>query len=186
MATAARNMETEFPPGVFPSPPARKRKLRSRTSASASPIKNGGFPITAFQDVNLEVKQGEFIALVGPSGCGKTTHPAHHRRPSAADRRHHLRARPIAAGNPPSEKVRHRLSKPRAVRLADGAAQRVHADGASWACRKNTAPPRSPKCLSSSGCTISARSIRTSCRAACSSASVSRAPGDQAGNPADG
>jgi len=28
---------------------------------------------TAFEDVNLQVKQGEFLCIVGPSGCGKTT-----------------------------------------------------------------------------------------------------------------
>ena len=27
----------------------------------------------AVEDINLQVKQGEFIAIVGPSGCGKTT-----------------------------------------------------------------------------------------------------------------
>ena len=28
---------------------------------------------TALNDVNLEVKEGEFIAIMGPSGCGKST-----------------------------------------------------------------------------------------------------------------
>lgn len=29
--------------------------------------------ITALHDINLEIKEGEFFALLGPSGCGKTT-----------------------------------------------------------------------------------------------------------------
>ena len=37
------------------------------------PDKEGGEPLTALQNVNLEIKQGEFISMVGPSGCGKTT-----------------------------------------------------------------------------------------------------------------
>lgn len=37
------------------------------------PPKNGGKPIKALKNVNLEIGQGEFISLVGPSGCGKTT-----------------------------------------------------------------------------------------------------------------
>jgi NitT/TauT family transport system ATP-binding protein len=32
-----------------------------------------GTRFTAIQDVDLEVKQGEFVSLVGPSGCGKST-----------------------------------------------------------------------------------------------------------------
>ncbi len=37
------------------------------------PDKNGGEPVNALQNINLEIRQGEFISLLGPSGCGKTT-----------------------------------------------------------------------------------------------------------------
>lgn len=30
-------------------------------------------PILALSDVNLTVKEGDFVSLIGPSGCGKTT-----------------------------------------------------------------------------------------------------------------
>ena len=30
-------------------------------------------PFTALQDINLEIKQGEFVTLIGHSGCGKST-----------------------------------------------------------------------------------------------------------------
>jgi len=29
--------------------------------------------VTAVQEMDLEVRSGEFVALLGPSGCGKTT-----------------------------------------------------------------------------------------------------------------
>ncbi len=37
------------------------------------PCKNDGEPVIALQNINLDIKQGEFISLLGPSGCGKTT-----------------------------------------------------------------------------------------------------------------
>ena len=29
--------------------------------------------VTALEDINLQVREGEFLVLVGPSGCGKST-----------------------------------------------------------------------------------------------------------------
>ncbi len=30
-------------------------------------------PVHALSDINLDIKQGEFVSFIGPSGCGKTT-----------------------------------------------------------------------------------------------------------------
>ncbi len=30
-------------------------------------------PVTAIHDIDLDLRQSEFVAIVGPSGCGKTT-----------------------------------------------------------------------------------------------------------------
>lgn len=33
----------------------------------------GGDPFVIFDEINIRVREGEFVSLVGPSGCGKTT-----------------------------------------------------------------------------------------------------------------
>jgi NitT/TauT family transport system ATP-binding protein len=30
-------------------------------------------PVTALEDINLQIRRGEFVSFIGPSGCGKTT-----------------------------------------------------------------------------------------------------------------
>lgn len=32
-----------------------------------------GTTVTALQEINLDVRDGEFLVIVGPSGCGKST-----------------------------------------------------------------------------------------------------------------
>ncbi|MFC6993824.1 ABC transporter ATP-binding protein [Haladaptatus sp. GCM10025707] len=36
-------------------------------------VYGGDPPITAVEDINIEIKDGEFLVMVGPSGCGKST-----------------------------------------------------------------------------------------------------------------
>lgn len=43
----------------------------ARNVTKTFPTKDG--PVTACDDVDLEVKPGEFVVIVGPSGCGKST-----------------------------------------------------------------------------------------------------------------
>ena len=47
-------------------------RLVDITKEFADPERSGGIML-AVRDMNLEIKDGEFVTLLGPSGCGKTT-----------------------------------------------------------------------------------------------------------------
>lgn len=49
----------------------RKTKLQIKNLTRIYEGNNG--KVTAISDINLEVKESEFVMIVGPSGCGKTT-----------------------------------------------------------------------------------------------------------------
>ena len=51
-----------------------KRELCLKISNMDKKYKNmAGETITALQNINLEIEEGEFISIIGPSGCGKST-----------------------------------------------------------------------------------------------------------------
>jgi NitT/TauT family transport system ATP-binding protein len=48
-------------------------RLRAKAVSAEYPLANSDQMFQAIVDVNLDVRDGEFLAVVGPSGCGKTT-----------------------------------------------------------------------------------------------------------------
>jgi NitT/TauT family transport system ATP-binding protein len=56
-----------------PIPKSREIEIKIENLSMIYQDKKGGKPVTALQNVNLDIRQGEFISLLGPSGCGKTT-----------------------------------------------------------------------------------------------------------------
>lgn len=50
-----------------------KTETMLKTSGLTKIYRNAEVETRAIQDVCLEVKEGEFVAIMGPSGCGKTT-----------------------------------------------------------------------------------------------------------------
>ena len=84
-----------------------------------------GIAIEALKDINLDIGEGEFLAVVGPSGSGKSTLMrivAGLLNPSAGEVR--LRGQRDPRAEP---RIRHRVPEPGAVSLAHGAEQRIDA-----------------------------------------------------------
>ncbi len=48
-------------------------EIRIRNLSMVFGEEEGKEKVTALDNINLDIKQGEFISLLGPSGCGKTT-----------------------------------------------------------------------------------------------------------------
>ena len=94
MSTSARNIQAQFPIPVdhFPAQPASRGSKfgpvpvgRPDRVASSQIAKVGltniclsyrtesGERLLALDNINLQVRRGEFVCVVGPSGCGKST-----------------------------------------------------------------------------------------------------------------
>jgi spermidine/putrescine transport system ATP-binding protein len=67
-------------PPVATAPSWRRRRPSAATAAVALhgvtkrfPGGKGSEPVVAVDDLDLDIRDGEFFSLLGPSGCGKTT-----------------------------------------------------------------------------------------------------------------
>lgn len=67
------DIDTEFQERDYSKPRQEKTEIKIEYLSMVFQDKNGGEPVTALKNVNLDIKEGEFISLLGPSGCGKTT-----------------------------------------------------------------------------------------------------------------
>jgi len=68
-----KELDTEFEERDYSKPREEKTEIKIEKLSMVYQDKNGGKPVTALKDINLDIREGEFISLLGPSGCGKTT-----------------------------------------------------------------------------------------------------------------
>src|SRR5438445_9083381 len=54
-------------------PGASKPVVQIRDLWMSFPGKRSGEPIHVLENINVDVRRGEFVCFVGPSGCGKST-----------------------------------------------------------------------------------------------------------------
>lgn len=67
------NMDDEFAERDYSVPRETQTEIKIENLNITFADGEGGDPVVALSNVNLEINQGEFISLLGPSGCGKTT-----------------------------------------------------------------------------------------------------------------
>ena len=157
------------PPGRAPSGAAVKVAGVGKTFET-----RGGGETVALEGIDLDVQPTEFVSLIGPSGCGKSTllrivgdliEPTHgHRRGQ----------RQARAPRPPRPRLRHGLPGAGAVRLALGGGQRPAAAGGHGRGQGHARAARPRDARAGRAGRVQEATTRTSCRAACSSASRSR------------
>jgi len=57
----------------FPMPDANQAETLIRMEELTKVFRSDNVETTALNHINLEIKRGEFVAVMGPSGCGKST-----------------------------------------------------------------------------------------------------------------
>lgn len=68
-----KELYPEYEEGDYLKESPAEVEIKIENLSMVYPDKKGGKPLTALQDINLDIREGEFISLLGPSGCGKTT-----------------------------------------------------------------------------------------------------------------